>query len=85
MKSTLGVTYFRNTKKVINHIYPDVENRRVGLEVPRTKIKTSEYSSTLMNKAYKDHKQPKVSSKFIKAQCLQRKKREKAIKKLKLN
>ena len=43
--------WFRDTNKVINHIYPDVADRRVGLTVK--KVKVVPYSDNVVTKPYK--------------------------------
>ena len=37
IQSSKGITWFRSDGKIVNHIYPDVPDRRCGVEVkPRT-------------------------------------------------
>ena len=43
IQSTHGVTYFRDIDKIINHIYPDVDDRRdyLALEVSKRPIESA--------------------------------------------
>ena len=58
-------------------VNPDLDNLREGIELPASKIKSSQYSPDLMKKGYKDHEAPVISSAIIQSQCNQRERWEK--------
>ena len=62
MKSTNGITWRKDSKKIINHIYPDVD-RSIGLEIPRSKIKSmGAYPKNFLGKPYAEYEEPDLPS-----------------------